>query len=45
MELPPPKYHVVDMGDDERDFAAEIAKEAVLSLYKNERRTFAEVAK
>eukprot|EP00444_Apocalathium_aciculiferum_P022088 CAMPEP_0183436108 /NCGR_PEP_ID=MMETSP0370-20130417/69056_1 /TAXON_ID=268820 /ORGANISM="Peridinium aciculiferum, Strain PAER-2" /LENGTH=145 /DNA_ID=CAMNT_0025623453 /DNA_START=44 /DNA_END=482 /DNA_ORIENTATION=+ len=43
-ELPKPELHVVDMPTAEADFAIEVAKKGVISLFKNERRSFCEVA-
>mmetsp|Transcript_7113 Transcript_7113/g.17666 ORF Transcript_7113/g.17666 Transcript_7113/m.17666 type:complete len:116 (-) Transcript_7113:230-577(-) len=43
-ELPKPELHIVDMSTAEADFAVEIAKKGVVSLFKNERRSFCEVA-
>eukprot|EP00933_Yihiella_yeosuensis_P018941 TRINITY_DN15422_c0_g1_i1.p2 TRINITY_DN15422_c0_g1~~TRINITY_DN15422_c0_g1_i1.p2 ORF type:complete len:113 (-),score=28.05 TRINITY_DN15422_c0_g1_i1:191-529(-) len=44
-ELPKPELHIVDMSKNEADFAIEVAKKGVISLFKNERRSFCEVAK
>ncbi|CAE8615580.1 unnamed protein product [Polarella glacialis] len=43
-ELPKPELHIVDMSKAEADFAIEVAKKGVISLFKNERRSFCEVA-
>ena len=43
-ELPKPEMYIVDMPKTEADFAIEVAKKGVLSLFKNERRSFCEVA-
>lgn len=43
-ELPKPEMHIVDMSKAEVDFAIEVAKKGIVSLFKNERRSFCEVA-
>ncbi|CAK8990317.1 Dynein light chain LC6, partial [Durusdinium trenchii] len=43
-ELPKPEMHIVDMSKAEVDFAIEVAKKGIISLFKNERRSFCEVA-
>mmetsp|Transcript_27089 Transcript_27089/g.61720 ORF Transcript_27089/g.61720 Transcript_27089/m.61720 type:complete len:115 (-) Transcript_27089:100-444(-) len=43
-ELPKPELHIVDMSKAEAEFAIEVAKKGVISLFKNERRSFCEVA-
>ncbi|CAE7477002.1 PAPP5 [Symbiodinium microadriaticum] len=43
-ELPKPEMHITDMSKAEVDFAIEVAKKGVISLFKNERRSFCEVA-
>eukprot|EP00419_Tripos_fusus_P086388 CAMPEP_0172851640 /NCGR_PEP_ID=MMETSP1075-20121228/51759_1 /TAXON_ID=2916 /ORGANISM="Ceratium fusus, Strain PA161109" /LENGTH=133 /DNA_ID=CAMNT_0013697693 /DNA_START=38 /DNA_END=435 /DNA_ORIENTATION=+ len=43
-DLPKPEFHVVDMSKAEQDFAVEIAMTGIVSLFKNERRSFCEVA-
>eukprot|EP00927_Polykrikos_kofoidii_P020072 TRINITY_DN19462_c0_g1_i1.p3 TRINITY_DN19462_c0_g1~~TRINITY_DN19462_c0_g1_i1.p3 ORF type:complete len:117 (-),score=39.41 TRINITY_DN19462_c0_g1_i1:53-403(-) len=43
-ELPAPELHIVDMSKEEEEFALETAKKGVISLFKNERRSFCEVA-
>eukprot|EP00928_Gymnodinium_smaydae_P071149 TRINITY_DN54819_c0_g1_i1.p2 TRINITY_DN54819_c0_g1~~TRINITY_DN54819_c0_g1_i1.p2 ORF type:complete len:118 (+),score=39.35 TRINITY_DN54819_c0_g1_i1:205-558(+) len=43
-ELPTPELHVVDMSKPEVEFAIDIAKKGIVMLFKNERRSFCEVA-
>eukprot|EP00405_Crypthecodinium_cohnii_P025345 CAMPEP_0206497892 /NCGR_PEP_ID=MMETSP0324_2-20121206/50563_1 /ASSEMBLY_ACC=CAM_ASM_000836 /TAXON_ID=2866 /ORGANISM="Crypthecodinium cohnii, Strain Seligo" /LENGTH=111 /DNA_ID=CAMNT_0053983763 /DNA_START=127 /DNA_END=462 /DNA_ORIENTATION=+ len=44
LDLPNPELHKVDMPAAEAEFAIEMAKKGVVSLFKNERRSFCEVA-
>eukprot|EP00929_Paragymnodinium_shiwhaense_P105651 TRINITY_DN706_c0_g1_i1.p1 TRINITY_DN706_c0_g1~~TRINITY_DN706_c0_g1_i1.p1 ORF type:complete len:117 (-),score=38.16 TRINITY_DN706_c0_g1_i1:198-548(-) len=43
-ELPAPELHIVDMSKAEEEFAIDVARKGVISLFKNERRSFCEVA-
>lgn len=44
-ELPNVELHIVEMSNAERDLAVDLAKRGVVSLFRNERRSFCEVAK
>mmetsp|Transcript_28902 Transcript_28902/g.76264 ORF Transcript_28902/g.76264 Transcript_28902/m.76264 type:complete len:110 (-) Transcript_28902:148-477(-) len=43
-EIGSPELHIVDMSSAEQEFAIDVARKGVLSLFKNERRSFCEVA-